>query len=174
MSRAGSWLLRLYDIWKRAASRAWGGLWPRPRRPVPQFSTPQAAWDYLAARYTYTGDPLHGVLDFYWHPAVFQAALEAGTAASLPVDCDDVAAWAHVALAQLGATPQLVALFDAGVRGSHVICVYTWQGAHGAIDTNGVHVLPDLDPATLCAHWERIYAAQGVRYLEAVPVDSPF
>lgn len=173
MPRIALWL-RAWDTLKRSLSRAWDGLWSRHRRPVPRFPTPQAAWDYLAARYTYTGDPLHGVIDFYWHPEVLQAALEAGTAASLPVDCDDVAAWAYVALAQLGAAPQLVALFDAGVRGCHAICVYTWQGACGAIDTNGVHALPDLEPATLCAHWGRIYAAQGVRYLDAVPVDYPF
>jgi uncharacterized protein (TIGR02466 family) len=104
--------VRLLDASKRAASRLVAWLAGVPRRPLPAFTSPHAAWDYLAARYTYTGDPVYGVVDFYWHPEVLQAALEAGTAARLPVDCDDVAAWAHAALSAMGAAPGLVVLYE--------------------------------------------------------------
>ncbi len=166
--------VRLLDVLKRAASRLVAWLAGVSRRPVPVFTSPQAAWDHLAARYTYTGDPVYGVVDFYWHPEVLQAALEAGTAARLPVDCDDVAAWAHAALSAMGAAPGLVVLYEESLRGAHCVCVYRWNGQAGAIDTNGVHTLPDLDEATLCAHWSGLYAREGFVYTAAVPVAYPF
>jgi hypothetical protein len=169
-----AFLVRLLDVFKRSASRLVAWFSGVPRRSVPAFTSPHAAWDYLAARYTYTGDPVYGVVDFYVHPEVLQAALEAGTAARLSVDCDDVAAWAYTALSAMGAEPELVVLYDRGLRGSHCVCVYRWNGQPGAIDTNGVHALPDLTEATLCAHWSGLYARVGYVYTAAVPVAYPF
>jgi hypothetical protein len=168
------YLFRFNDVVKRAASRLWDWLSGGPQRPVPHFENPQAAWDYLSARYTYTGDPLNGALDFYVHPEKFQWALEENLAHKLPVDCDDVAAWAYLALKNIGANPHLIAIYDEGLRGAHCICVYMLNGRCGAIDTNGHTLLPDLHDQTLCQHWSNVYRDRGYVYTTVVPLSFPF
>ena len=71
------------------------------RRPIPQFSTPQAVAAYLDTHSRYTGDPLGGALDFYTHPERLQYAFETGDwsggIVGLRVDCDE-SSWAVAAL----------------------------------------------------------------------------
>jgi hypothetical protein len=167
-------LFQVADVVKRASSRFWDWLSGGPRRPIPTFETPQAAWDYLAARYTYTGDPLNGALDFYVHPEKFQWGLETGVAHKLSVDCDDVAAWAYVALRQMGADPHLAAIYDEGLRGAHCICLYVHKGRVGAIDTNGHVLLPNLRDETLMHHWTNVYRDRGYVYRTVVTLSFPF
>lgn len=149
-----------------------------PRAPLPLFATPRGAWEYLNARYTYTGDPLGGAADFYLHPERLQAALEAGPAAvkGLSIDCDDVASWSYAALAKIpGCNPTMFTLMDnSGKFGHHVICGFRWNGQYGAIDTNGYRPLATLDPATLCATWTQVYSSLGYTYDMAVVTPYPF
>lgn len=168
------WLFQFNDVLKRAASRFWDWASGGARAAIPQFDNPQAAWNYLSSRYTYTGDPLNGALDFYVHPEKFQYALENGTAQNLPIDCDDVAAWAYLALHKLGAAPHLMAIYDEGLRGAHCVCVYVLNGRCGAIDTNGHVLLPDLHDETICRHWSNVYRERGYVYTTVVPLSFPF
>lgn len=176
-------LMHLYNIlanpFKLALSQAASGTFWLPRRPIGPFATPLEAWQYLEARYTFTGDKLFGLkVDFYMDPLKFQYMLEQGKAfaAKFPIDCDDVASWSFIALSTVpGCKPQVKVLYDAPpfFRGCHCICVYELDGTFGSIDTNGHHTLPDLSDATLCKTWSDIYYTQGFRYQEAVTVNSP-
>lgn len=146
-----------------------------PRRPVPLFSSPEVLGEWMMRHVPYTGDPGGGTLDFYLHPERLMAAIEAGKAHTLSVDCDDHACLAFEALRLMGARPLLFTLIDgSGKFGHHVICGYGTPEGFGAIDTNGWRPLPNLTPSTLCEEWNRIYAPNGFRYVEAVPTQYPF
>lgn len=153
--------------------------WWAPRSFLPPFASPEALWGYLAARYTYTGDPFSGAGDFYLSPYRLAAALAQGAEAArrLSVDCDDVAGLAFVACRSMpGASGvRLVTLYDESGRfGHHVICVGLFQGRPFALDTNGFRWLASLDDAELCAEWSRIYTAQGYRYAAAYTSPYPW
>ena len=149
----------------------------QPYAPVPTFASPAAAAAYLGERFVYTGDPLMGVIDFTVNPTRLQAAMEDGPEAvkRLALDCDDVAAWAFVALRQMGATPTIYTLKDSsGKFGHHVVTAYVWRGEQGVIDTNGHQVLRDVAPATLCYVFTDTYRRRGYQYTEAVVTACPF
>lgn len=149
----------------------------QPYAPVPTFDSPELAAAYLAERFIYTGDPLKGAVDFTVSPGTLQGAMQMGPdhVKRLPLDCDDVGAWAFVAVRNMGGTPTLYTLEDGSGRfGHHVVCAYTWRGQMGAIDTNGHRLLPDTAPATVCAEFTRVYAARGYRYVAAVATPCPF
>lgn len=148
--------------------------WWEPRRSVPVFHSPGEVAAYVA-RLAYTGDPLGGVADFYANPQRLAAAIENGTARNQPADCDDFAGLAFVALRQIrGVEARIVTLVDAGVKGSHVICVYKHGQTFGAIDTNGLRLLSDLSEATLCRTWSDLYKAEGYTYVLALTTPYPF
>lgn len=171
--------IHLYLDAKAAASRAndWAASLrgaPR-RRALPRFTQARDAWAYWAAHGApYNGDPLWGLADFYLHPERTQALLEGVPGSGAPVDCDDLAVWACACLRQTeGLRPRIVTLVDAGLVGSHVICVGEGHGPlRWAIDTNGYRELVDLSPAALCEEWGRIYP--GTRYVAAIDTPYPF
>lgn len=151
----------------------WACLW-HPRKAAPRVASPAAAWDYLK-NVPYTGDPFGGVGDFYTHPERIVAAMAAGTAKSLHIDCDDFALLAFHMTRQIpGCASKVVTLVDSGVKGSHVICVGTFNGQPFGLDTCGYRALPELSEATLCRVWRDIYAAQGYSYFMAVDTPSPW
>lgn len=172
LSRAGvSWYLTNKNGWSWANDWA---CWWHARKAVPHVASPSAAWDYLK-NVPYTGDPFGGVGDFYTHPERIVAEMAAGTARNMHLDCDDVAVLAHVMTRQIpGCVSRVVTIVDAGVVGSHVLCVGTFNGQPWAIDTNGYRHLPDLTETTLCRVWNDIYASRGYRYFMAVDTASPW
>lgn len=149
----------------------------QPYAPVPKFENPAYAAAYLSDHFIYTSDPLRGVIDFTVNPNTLQGAMEVGPEAvkRLSLDCDDVGAWAFVALRNTGAVPTLYTLKDgSGKFGHHVVCAYTWQGEYGVIDTNGHNLLPNVSPSTLCVTFTAIYHERGYRYTDAVVTACPF
>lgn len=154
----------------------------QPYALVPTFETPAQAAAYLAPRFIYTGDPLRGAVDFTVNPGTLQGAMEQGPDAvkRLSLDCDDVGAWAFVAIRNMGGVPTLYTLKDgSGKFGHHVVTAYAWKRPtgeleQGAIDTNGHRVLPDVSPAALCAEFTRVYARLGYRYTDALPTACPW
>lgn len=162
--------------WSRVNDFLMGGA---PRRPVPKLGSPEQAGAYLMGHAVYTGDQWGGAGDNYVNPERFQYSMETGDWSRIQTDCDDYATWAYAALRQIpGVTPQIVTLLDAGVKFSHVICVYTQDGPagrhYGAIDTNGHRPLANIEPGTLCKVWTGIYGPQGANYISATPTDYPF
>ena len=162
--------------WSRLNDWVMGGA---PRRPVQKFDAPESAARYLMAKAKYTGDLWGGAGDNYVHPERFQYAMDTGDYSRIQTDCDDYATWAYAALRQIpGVTPHIFTLVDAGVKFSHVICVYTEDTPHGrlygAIDTNGHRPLANIEPATLCKVWGDIYGPQGANYIDATPTAYPF
>ena len=161
----------LKSLWSRVNDQVMRGA---GRRPVPALASPEAVGAYLMTHGRYTGDLAGGALDNWTHPERFQCAMETGDW-RLPIDCDDFSAWAYVALLKVpGCEPQIMTLLDAGVVGSHVVCVYR-QGEHfGVIDTNGHRSLPSRDATTLCQTFTALYASRGYRYVSATPTPFPF
>jgi hypothetical protein len=107
------------------------------------------------------------------------AALIAGPAsvARLFIDCDDVALlYASMVRQVAGYTVNILTLIDSGIAGSHVICTYTApNGSCGALDTNGHHVLANLDEQTICDHWTAIYGPPfGYKYIGVLVTPDPF
>jgi hypothetical protein len=169
--------VRVLDIWKQGFSAVvdWTLLASLPRRPIGPFTSPLAVWQYLEARYVYTGDPWDGRIDLVLNPYKLQGMLEKGKeyAKRLPVDCDDVAAWAFKALKTIpGCTAQMFAIYDPyPSKWAHCICVYELNGKFGAIDTNGHRELANLQSATILNEWDRIYK---VTYTVINEVHIPF
>ena len=150
-----------------------------PRSPIPRFVSPEDVATYLMTHGKYTGDQWGGAGDNYVHPERFAYSMGTGDYSRIQTDCDDYATFAYAALRLIpGVTPLMFTLFDAGVRFSHVICVYTEDTPHGrlygAIDTNGHRRLPNIEPATLCKVWGDIYGPQGANYIDATPTAYPF
>jgi hypothetical protein len=169
--------VRVADLWKQGFSAVvdWTFMATLPRRPIGPFTTPLAAWQYLEARYTYTGDPWNGRIDLVLNPYKLQGLLEKGKefAKRLPVDCDDVAAWAFKALQTIpGCKAKMFAIYDPFPSPmAHCICVYELNGKYGAIDTNGHRELPDLSSTSIMGEWSRIY---NVTYTVINEVYIPF
>ncbi len=169
-------LVALWNVFKAGWSRINDQIMrDAGRRPVPLLLSPEAAAAYLKAHGRYVPDRFNGAFDNYTRPDRTQYAMETGDWGSMPCDCDDWAIWAHEALRQMpGVEPYIVTLRDAGIVGSHVICVYRQGSRYGAIDTNGHRFLTDIGPATLCRVWTNLYAARGYRYVEAAITPYPF
>jgi hypothetical protein len=174
-----------------ATKAAWSAtnntiVWWYPRKPIPRFGSPTEAWAYWVQHGNpYTGDPTFlgipgtaGAGDLYIDPQRIQAAFEAPDRQrqldQLSIDCDDTAGWHCKAIKQMpGYNAEIRTLVDAGLSWSHVIVVFVSpDGKSGAVDTNGVHTLPDLSESTLCAHWKRLYPAAN--YIAAVASPYPF
>lgn len=157
-SRVNDWLMRYHG-----------------RHPVRSFVSPEAIGSYLLLNAKYKGDLIGGALDNYTHPERFQYAMDTGDYGSMPIDCDDYAAYAYKALQTIpGCEPQMMTLLDQGLVGSHVVCVYRLGNQFGVIDTNGHRTLPSRDAATLCQTFTDIYASRGYRYVSATPTTYPF
>lgn len=169
--------LAVLDLWKQGFSAVvdWTFMAALPRKPIGPFANPLAAWLYLEARYTYTGDPWDGRIDLVLNPYKLQGALERGKefAKRLPVDCDDVAAWAYKALLTIpGCKAKMYAIYDPyPAKNAHCICVYELNGKFGAIDTNGHRELSDLSRVTILREWGRIYS---ITYTVINEVHIPF
>lgn len=173
-------LVQVYNALKSGWSRLNDVLMAgAPRRPVPKFGSPEQVAAYLMSHVKYTGDQWGGAGDNYVNPERFQYSMETGDWSRIQTDCDDYATWAYVALKQIpGVTPRIFTLVDAGVKFSHVICVYSEKNQYGtqygAIDTNGHRPLINIEPSTLCKVWNGIYGSQGANYISATETTYPF
>ena len=165
-----------YLAFKASVSAVNDHLLPNARRVVVPPMTPVDAAKFYHDDHNnpYTGDPVFGVVDFYTNPNRLQAGLVSGSVSGLFIDCDDVAGWYHTAVRQTpGYTSRVVTLIDHRIVGSHVICPYMApDGTHGVLDTNGHHILPDLEESTICDFFTNLYKAEGYVYLGML--DSPY
>jgi len=109
------------------------------RSRLPMFTSHLELADYMANNFRYVPDPAGGALDFYTHPERTQYEIEAHSHA-WPCDCDDYAVYAYQALTQMpGYTPQILTLVDAGIKWSHVICLFHHGPEVWILDTNGLN-----------------------------------
>lgn len=149
-----------------------------PRRAVPAFKSPQAMVQYYMVDRgnPYTGDPLYGALDHYLHPERLAHGLEAGPSfiKGMWIDCDDVAGFYHAVSRKSGWQSQVITLVDQGLKGSHVICVGTFEGRAWGADTNGFRWLAGLGEEHLCQVWTDLYRGVGYRYLGAIATPYPW
>lgn len=156
-----------------------------PRAPLRRFAHPAEVWEFLAPRWTYTPDLFRGAGDHYVHHERLQAYLDTG-AKAVPwqsFDCDKVGSYAFAALRSIPSCearmitllvqPDLTRPLHRSNWGHHTVFGYRFKGQAGVIDTNGHHLLPDLDEETLVRRWSEIY--QGLyAYAGAVPTPYPW
>ena len=153
---------------------------PVERASLPQFSTPEQVGTYLVEKCSYTGDPLGGLIDFSYHPEKLQYFISKGITHYYPIDCDDFACYAYLALSRIPNVHAELAILAGDNGAYHMICCYVMpSGSYGAakcgaIDVNGHHHLGSINAPDLCRHFSAIYNPIGIKFTSAKYSSYPF
>ncbi len=155
---------------------------PWPRLALPNFDGYESLINCLA-KFPYRADPVGGLADYYTHPETAQYCQKNNCWGTVAFDCDDSAAYAHLALTKMGYVCMMMNLLVGPLdffnyRKNHVICLFRHkQHTHwwGVIDTHPfIHwvdtALGERD-AMVIAEFSRRY---GVKYEYLIPVQYPF